>query len=176
MSTREDANNLHSFTQAFQGLVFGVLLAYLALINLDFGRMHVSLMFLPVAMIFLWPPKASQAWSLFFVFILGVFFDILTSGPIGVWGLSYLLLFVLFDGGIGQKMGTVLALFSFVFALLLVYAMALVFGRFSMGHWPDMGGLAINAVASFFVFPVIYAIVSLFSDAHESQPQSKARP
>ena len=175
MSEREDVNNLHSFTQAIQGLLLGVLLAYLALINFDFGHMHISLMFLPIAAIFLWPQKASKTWSLVFVFILGLFFDTLTSGPIGVWGLSYLLLFTILDGGIGQKIGGFLAFASFALTLFVVYGFVLVSGRFALSHWPDAGSLAINALASLCVFPIIYGIAMLFSGKHRARAQSKAR-
>jgi len=163
MSAQEDANSLHSFTQAFKGLGLGIVLAYLALVSFDFGRVHISFMFLPLAAVFLWPRNASTAWSLVFVFILGVFFDVITSGPLGVWGLSYLLIFILFDGGVGQSMKGTLAFAGFAFALFLVYCLSLIFGRLAMGHWPDGLSLAVNAAASLAVFPICYGVFALAS-------------
>jgi len=161
MSEKESANRLQSLSRAFQGFVVGIILIYAALINIDFGGFHVGFVFLPVAAIFLWPRKASHSWSLIFIFMLGFFHDIISAGPLGVWAICYLGLFVLLGGGVSQKIGHSRAYGGFALSVGLVMVLTIILGRIATGHWPGWVGLFVNALSAILLFPLIFWLRNL---------------
>lgn len=163
MSEQENAYRLNAFSGALQGLVIGIFLVFCALTNLKLGNVHVGFVFLPVAAIFYWPLKASYSLSLVCVFLLGLFHDVASNGPLGVWTLCYIFLFMIMGGGVRTKKNFSKALGGFVLALGFVFLLAFVFGFIALGRWPDLFGLLISVVSSIVVFPLCYWLHSLFS-------------
>lgn len=165
MSDTESASRLHAFYSALQGVGFGLVLVFMALVNLDLAHFYVGFTLLPVIGIFFWPLKGSYSWSIFFIFLLGLFHDLASNGPLGVWVLSYLLAFTILGGGVNLKPGLGRNLGGFILVLGLVMGMAFVFGLFSIGQMPNITNLLISALSTILVFPFVYWFRSIFGFA-----------
>ncbi len=163
MTGEERTNNLLAFSHALQGLALGVVLSFFAMLSMDLPGLVFGLSFLPVAAIFYWPEKASYSWSVFAVFVLGLLYDIVSGGPLGVWTLSLLVLFLVLGGRADIKSGFSGHIVGYALCTVFVFVLVLVFGRLSMGHWPHIAGLLTNVVASIAVFPFLYWVRSLYA-------------
>lgn len=162
MIQKESANQLNSISLSLQGLAVGIVLIFPALLSMDLLGGHISLGFLPVAAVYLWPQAASYSWSLPSVFLIGLFYDMASASPIGMWTLAFLILFLVLGGGITHKAGLGRAMGGFSLSVLLCLVVVFIVGRLSLGQWPRINSLLVNAVASIIVFPIIYWIRSLF--------------
>ena len=156
MSERESANSLVSFSWSLQGLAFGVVLSIMALINLELGRFHVGFIFLPLLALYFWPAKASHSWSLVCIFIMGIFHDIASNGPVGLWALVYLLVFVTLGGGLGVKAGFSKSLFWFSLIQIGVVVFVYGIGGIVFAQSANLLQLLINAAIVLCVFPLIF--------------------
>ncbi len=175
MIQKESANQVNSISLSLQGLAIGLVLIFPALLSMDIGGGHIALGFLPVAAVYLWPRAASYSWSLPSVFLIGLFYDIASASPIGMWTLALLILFIVLAGGIAQGDGLGRAVAGFSLSVLLCLVIVLIVGRLSMGQWPRINILLVNAVASIIVFPIIYWMRSLFVVARGQQKSSGIR-
>ncbi len=170
MIEKEAANRLQSFSWVLQGLAVGIILIFLALINLDLGRVHIGFMFLPVIAIFFWPVQASYSWSLISIFLLGLFHDIASDGPLGVWMLSYLLLFIIMGGGIGLRLGFRSSFLAFTLSLIFIVLCLYAIGYVSRGHIPDGIGIMLSLGAAVLLFPLVYWLRTLFEKSEYGSP------
>jgi len=162
MIGEERTNDLLAFSYALQGLGLGIVLSFFAMLSIDLPGWFFGLTFLPVAAIFCWPEKASYSWSLFAVFVFGLFFDIVSGGPLGVWALSLLVLFIVLGGRAEIRHGLTGHIVGYALCVVFVFVLVLVFGRLSLGHWPQIFGLLINALATIAVFPFLYWLRSMY--------------
>lgn len=161
MIQKESANQLNSISLSLQGFVVGIALIFPALLSLDFLGGHIALGFLPVAAVFLWPRAASYSWSLPCIFLIGLFYGMVSASPLGMWSLALLILYIALGGGIAHKGGLARAIIGFSLCVLLCLIVVLLVGRLSLGQWPRINTLLLNAVASIVAFPIIYWIRSL---------------
>ncbi len=169
MSDKETAYRLNSFSGGLQGLLIGILLVFASLADINLGGLHVGFVFLPVIAIYFWPPLASYSLSLICVFLLGLLHDVASDGPIGIWTMSYMFLFMIMGGGVRTKQKFSTALGFFTLALGLVFFMSFVFGLFAMGRWPNIASLFVSALATILMFPLFYWLHALFSSTrHET--------
>ena len=162
MIGEERTNNLLAFSYALQGLVLGIFLSFFAMLSIDLPGLVFGLTFLPLAAIFYWPEKASYSWSVFAVFVFGLFYDIISAGPLGVWALSLLVLYIVLGERAVRKPGFSEHIVGYALCVVFVFILVSVFGRLSMGHWPQIFGLLINALASIAVFPFLYWVRSIY--------------
>ncbi len=149
---------LRSVTLAFQGLAGGLLLVFIALINLDMGAFKTGFIFLPVAIVYLWPVRASYTWSLICIFLLGIFYDFASNGPLGLWTLCYLALFIVLGGGARTTIRFPAAFLWFLLSMSFVCCLAMLLGRFALGQWPNGLEIAKSMLTTAVVFPLIFWI------------------
>jgi len=161
MIQKESANQVNSISLSLQGLVFGMILIFPALLSMDVLGGHITLSFLPVAAVYLWPRAASYSWSLPGIFLIGLSYDMASASPMGMWTLAFLILFVVLGGGIAHPGGLSRAVGGFSLSVLLCFIVVLIVGRLFMGQWPHIFTLLANAVASIIIFPIIYWIRSM---------------
>lgn len=161
MIQKESVNQLHSISLSLQGLVVGIIIVFPALLSLDIWGRHIALGFLPIAIVFLWPHAASYSWSLFCIFLIGLFYDMISASPLGMWALTLLILYVVLGGGIKHTGGLGRAVAGFGLCVFLCLIIVLILGKFSLGQWPRFDTLLLNALASLAVFPIIYWIRNL---------------
>ncbi len=175
MIENEAVNRLQSFSWVIQGVVVGVILTYLALLNLDFGRFHIGFMFLPVMAIFFWPVQASYSWSLIGIFLVGLFHDIASDGPLGIWMLSYLSLYLIMGGGIDMKYSFTASFLWFVLSLMFIVLCMFTIGYISLGHLPRGIGVLFNLGTALALFPLVYWLRTLFGFARSAQSYRRNR-
>ncbi len=161
MIEEERTNTLLAFSYALQGLGIGIVLIFPALLNIDLPGFYFGLSFLPIAAIFYWPAKASYSWSLLAIFIFGLFYDMVSAGPLGVWALSFLVLYIVMGGGATVKNNFLAHLIGYALCVVFVFILVTIFGRISTGHWPQIYRLLVNFVATIAVFPLLYWVRSL---------------
>ena len=162
MSDTESANQIHSFSRAVQGGLWGMVLVFFALISVDLGQARLGFMFLPVAAIFFWPKTASHSWSLVGVFTLGLFYDVVSAGPLGLWALVLLIVFILMGGGAAAKIKFWPAVAGYSLGVAFVFVILLIFGKLTLTASPNAFSLGMNAAGSILIFPIIYWLRSLF--------------
>jgi hypothetical protein len=158
MSQNESAYRLRSITFAFQGLLSGIVLVFFSLANLDLGVFNVGFIFIPVAAILFWPTGASYTWSLLCVFLLGLFHDMASAQPLGIWAVSYLVLFVLLGKGVNVNIKFISAFLGYMISVLFVIALSFILGLVALGQWPNGGAMVLGAVLSVLAFPIIYGL------------------
>lgn len=162
MSDHEAPNSIRSFSGALQGLGIGFLLVFMALTHLDLGGYHIGFILLPVATIYLWPVHASYSWSLLCIFLLGIFHDLASDGPLGVWAISYLLLFLIMGRGVGRHIAFGQAMGGFALSLLFVAVVSYGFGFVALGASPNIGGMLVSILTALLFFPLLYWVRHLF--------------
>jgi len=162
MMEEERTNALLAFSYSVQGLGLGALLIFPAMLSVDLPGLHFALSFLPLTAIYFWPSKASYSWSLPAIFIYGLFYDMVSAGPLGIWALAFLILFISLGGGVTIKNGLLYNLLGYAVCVLFVFIFVLVLGRLSTGHWPQFHLLLTNALATIAVFPFLYWVRGLY--------------
>ena len=169
MSTVEAANTLQAFTKALQGMVLGMILAYAGLLVIDTGAVKFGFVFLPLISIVLWPTRASRSWSMVGVFFIGLFYDLISGGPLGLWALCYLVLFFIIGESIRSGLGFLKSFWWYIFSIGITIGLLFVFGRLFLGIWPRWQELVTDAFASVLVFPLVFwarSFVRAFSPDH----------
>ncbi|MBL4766199.1 MAG: hypothetical protein JKY94_00495 [Rhodobacteraceae bacterium] len=141
-------------------------MVFAGLISLDINGFYVGFVLLPVLAIYFWPLEASHSWSLVCIFILGFFHDVASNGPFGVWTLSYLILFIVLDGGVSIKHGFRNNFGGYVMTLAFAIGLAYVFGAFALGHAPGMKILLTSVLTAILAFPFVYWIRRAMQDNH----------
>ena len=162
MIVQEAPNRLRSFSASLQGLLLGSVLMFFALINLDLGGVRIGFFLVPVIGIYLWPMRASYSWSLLFIFILGFLHDIASTGPMGVWAICYLLLFVIIGGGVNAKIPFQNAFGGFFLSLVFVSIVAYILGYISLGRPPMLSNFVASVLLSLMLFPIFFWLRNLF--------------
>jgi len=147
---------------AWQGILVLSVLTIIGMLSMNiFGRV-VSFSLLPLIGVILWPRGASPKTSIIAMLILGLLLDVLTGGPLGLWALVYLAVFMIlrphqrlkplkFSGAFVQVLGGILI------ALILAFGLA----WFANSHRPQIGLLGPPLLAALTFFPVIYAARAL---------------
>ncbi len=162
MMGEERTNALLAFSFALQGLVLGVVLIFPSILSVDLPGFYFGLTFLPVAAIFYWPSNASYSWSLLAIFLVGLFYDLASAGPLGVWALSFLVLYIVLGGRAVVRSGLAGHFAGFSLCVICVFLLVVLFGRLALGHWPQIFNLLINGLATIAVFPLIYWLRTTF--------------
>ncbi|MBL4870946.1 MAG: hypothetical protein JKX72_08330 [Robiginitomaculum sp.] len=140
----------------------GIVFVVIAMINLDLGFINIGFSLIPVTVIYLWPTRASYSWSLLFIFMLGIVNDMTSHGPLGIWSICYLLLFIIMEGGLNPKASFRNAILGFFLSLVFVVLLAYIIGYLSLGHPPRMMGFVGSIFVALLYFPVFFWIRNLF--------------
>jgi rod shape-determining protein MreD len=152
-----ESNRLAGVSVALRGGLIGGLLVVLSQLHINFMGYSASLMFLPLAIIYFWPSGANYSASLWMAAGLGLLQDLTGGGPLGLWMLSYAILFIVINPTT-RKMGSGMAV-HWVFFIVLVgatSALTMALGRISLGQTPNAINMLINGTLISVLFPVIY--------------------
>lgn len=158
----KSVSSLEASSRALQGLALGMILVFLSAANFQIGGQVVNLSFIPLAAILLWPGKASYSWSLFALFLLGMFRDVLADIPTGFSSLIYIGLFVIIGGAVGRKWTFDATIGAYTACVVAVGLAMTVLGRVFLGSWPNATTLIYEGIFSIVFFPLIYWIRSWF--------------
>lgn len=151
------SNSFESLSLAMQSFGMGAILAYVSLIHVSAFGASVSLCFLPVVILFFWPPNSRFGPSIWAALSIGLLQDLMSGGPLGLWTLIYTILFVLIDPTVRRPRGGLWPQWA-LFCTLIGAAVTLyiLLGWASVGDPPDYWALGRNALAVIFLFPAIY--------------------
>ena len=133
------------------------LLCVISLMDIKLGAAALTFLMVPTFAIYLWPRGANPVLSLLGITLVGFGFDHLSHGPLGLWPLTWLTLFLIYrpdtrpkdDSFLGQWVGALLVLIC-VLAFQLLLASAI------LSDPVYTESLLLSAAAAFFVFPLVY--------------------
>lgn len=145
--------------QFFQAVIAGLFLTLLGTLNINVFSVNISLSWLPLLVIALWPHGAPPIRSVIAIFLLGLAQDWLHMGVPGQWGLVYLLcafLFRPFERIRPLKFGKALRLW--IEALIIAALVLTVSGRIIYEEWPYWSALLQPALLATLAFPVVWIL------------------
>jgi rod shape-determining protein MreD len=139
----------------------------------DWARLALPL--LPMSAIYFWTVRKPQTMSAGLVFIVGLFIDVMTHGPLGFWSLIYLV-----GAAIGRLeskrlpvAGQTLRLISFAFvAAVLGILQWSVLSVYSVRwiEWPPFALAGLAAIASQAVVTIVLSPLNNVGDVDPDQP------
>lgn len=130
--------------------------ALASVISLRLFGAGVSLTWLPLIVVALWPRDIFPSLSLAIVFSVGLFVDWANAFAPGQWALCYAVcLYVLKPWNRQKRLRAPGALVNAVIATLISMAVLLVTGRFVYGVWPDPKALALGAALALVILPIV---------------------
>ena len=140
------------------------ILCILSQMTFNVGVRKISFLMVPCLAIYVWPRGANPTFSIIGIFAVGFFQDYLSFGPIGLWALTWLIVFLAFRpetqvkpvSFLGQLGGV-----SFVLAVVVLVQWGL--AKFILGQAVDIKSLAFLALIAIFVFPAIFGLRIYFA-------------
>jgi hypothetical protein len=143
----------------WQAVLTVLILSVTGIISFTSFGFHISLQWLPLMAVALWPRTATPILSVIALLLLGLFQDWLGYGVPGQWAFLYLLLFLIIRPferikplHFGQGMS--LWLTSVVVGFLVLTLT----GRLIYGVWPDWFRLIVPAVTATIIFPIFWLL------------------
>ncbi|WP_017930783.1 hypothetical protein [Robiginitomaculum antarcticum] len=157
MMIRGRISRSQSVLYAFQGLGFGLILVLVSAIDFSSPWLTVTPLFLPAAAIYLWPYRADYGVSVFCALLIGLFQDLVSGGPLGLFALSYALLYAVTNPAQQilprAKISNIVIYSLWCLAL---SAMTSIFGALSLGKFPNLVTLLACGLLSILLFAVIF--------------------
>ena len=156
---------LHPVSQPFArgGLLVGsllmLILALLSVSSFNAFNTVINFIYLPLIGICIWPRTDKIITSICIIFIFGLFLDIVSSGPLGLWSLIFLINFAVFKPHMRLKPLVFSTAFSSWF-LLLFFSSILIyfFVWFSIDFPPRVMPLIIQSAIATCLFPLAYGL------------------
>lgn len=153
MITGGRISRTQAYTYAMQGLALGLCLVIVSGIDFDFPGFVVSAIFIPAGAIYLWPYRADYGLSVVSALAIGLYQDIATGQPLGIFALSYALLYALTNPAL-QMMPKSKNANAAIFALWICGLIGLtsILGMMTIGQVPSFLLLAASGVLSLVMF------------------------
>ncbi|WP_162143759.1 hypothetical protein [Hellea balneolensis] len=97
--------------------------------------------------------------SILVITLMGLFLDLLSAGPLGLWALIFLAVFGVFRPHMRSKPHSFKSAFTlWIMALFMALTASFFLGWFALGSRPEITALVYQALAALVLFPLIYAI------------------
>jgi len=143
----------------WQAVLTAFILSLLGIISFSAFGYQVSLQWLPLLAIALWPRNATPIVSVIAILLLGLFQDWLGYGVPGQWAFVYLLLFIIIRPFERLKplhfgQASMLWLMSSIFTAVTLTLT----GRLIYGVWPDFARLLAPAFTATVLFPIFWIL------------------
>jgi rod shape-determining protein MreD len=124
---------------------------------LRLGNFTIPMPLFPFMAIYFWSMTRPEYMPYIAVFLIGLFQDLLTGGPVGLWALTYLLSVVFLSTQIeiiaGRGRSVLWA--GFVLAVLIVTIFVWIFARIALGPGPAGGRLGAEIMLSVLAYPFV---------------------
>ena len=163
MMDNDAGNSLQTASIALQTLALGVMLVCFSLMHISVAGRTIGFEFIPLSLLFFWPRNSRFGPAIWAVLAIGLLQDLVSGGPLGLWTLTYTLLFVVIDPTVRRSRGGLWSQWS-VFAILIATGATLIglLGGLSLGEAPGLGALCTDAVATAALFPVLFGLRKFF--------------
>lgn len=143
----------------WKGAVFLLFLVFISVLNVNIGGRTIAFIFLPLMGVCLWPRTDKTIQSILVIFLMGLFLDLLSAGPLGLWALIFLTVFGVFRPHMRSKPHNFRSAFTlWIMALIIAFIASFLLGWFALGSRPEFTVLVYQALAALVLFPLIYAI------------------
>jgi hypothetical protein len=122
------------------------------------------LLWVPLAIVGLWPRQASSLPSSLILFVAGLWIDWVTLGAVGQWPLVFVAVYAFTRPDLAEPgRGLVRGLARSASALLIGFVLFALSGWFIYGVWPDAGVVAKGVVVFVLSLPVIILLRDLIA-------------
>jgi len=141
----------------WQVIILSVIFTILGIVSFTLFDVTVSLRWLPLIPIALWPRTAPPIPSIIALFLLGVFQDWVGYAVPGQWALVYVLCFaVLRPFQRIKPLDFVQALLLWIISTLIAFSVLTLSGRFIYGVWPAWGSFINQMACASVIFPMYW--------------------
>jgi cell shape-determining protein MreD len=140
-----------------QAIILSVILTFLGLINVTFFGWNISLSWLPLMAVALWPRAATPIYSIVALFLLGLLQDSGSFGVPGQWPLIYLLCYAFIRPF--ERLKSLNFLSGFLLWLLsagIAFVVISFSGRIIYAEWPNWIILSRLALTTTLLFPLVW--------------------
>ena len=154
---------MQAYSYALQGLAIGLCLVILAGVDFKFPGGVISAIFIPAGAIYLWPYRADYGLSVICAMVIGLYQDLALGGPLGLFALSYAVLYALTNPAhqmMPKRKSANVAIF--VLWVLGLIALTGVLSAISLGHFPNFMSLILSGVLSVVMFCGLIVIRDYF--------------
>lgn len=133
------------------------LLCILSLMDINLGHQSLSFLLIPTLAIYLWPQGANPTLSLVAIALVGFFLDLISFGPMGLWPLTWLILFLVYRPDARAKPKTLLGQWMGALVVLTcVSGFHYVLGRVFLNVSVSVLPIGLAFITAFFLFPFFY--------------------
>lgn len=143
----------------WKGISFMLFLVVISALNINFMSQSISLIFLPLIGVCLWPRIESPFISIIALLLFGLLVDVVSAGPLGLWALVFLAVMAIFKPHQRLKPHSFATAFrSWCLVLLFAFIASYLLGWFALESRPDVLALLLQALTAFILFPLIYGL------------------
>ena len=140
------------------------ILCVVSQIGMSFEGLQFGFLVLPTLAIYLWPTGANPVLSLLGIFAVGFFQDYLSYGPVGLWSVTWIVLFLIYRPDLRntsrfllwQWLGAGIVLAG-------VWAFQIALAKFVLDFSINIRSLSLSVLIILAVFPVFYFLREYFA-------------
>lgn len=144
---------------ALSGFFGTAILCCLSQLNFVVAGGNWTFAFLPCVGIFLWPKGANSTVSLVSMFVLGLFQDHISFGPIGLWPLIWTTFFLIYRPEARSRNYALLAMWGrSVIGIVIVMGLHFLLGSFVFNQLPDGKIILMSGLTAIALFPAVWAV------------------
>ncbi|PHS27342.1 MAG: hypothetical protein COA85_05245 [Robiginitomaculum sp.] len=131
------------------------------------GNFTIPMPLFPFMAIYFWSMTRPAFMPYIAIFLIGLFQDVLTGGPVGLWALSYLLTVVMIStqSDVIAGRGRPALWAGFMLAAVLATALVWIIARIALGPDPAGGRLGAEMLLSVLVYPLVGRFFALVQRA-----------
>ena len=152
---------------AFISIFVTGVLCILSLMSVNGRPLIYPFILVPTFAIYLWPQGANPIVSLIGVVLVGFWLDHISFGPMGLWALTWLLLFLIYrpdtrakpKGFMGQFAGAITA-------LLAVTVFQIFIGKLILSRPFDLSAAIVSVSTACLIFPLFYFVREYFARSY----------
>lgn len=141
-------------------LILALMIAsIISFMSVKVSNQSVSLTWLPLLLIAMWPRYISPIWSVVLCLLFGLFVDWGSAGAPGQWALVYLSCYAfLRPEKRGEKLSILRAILNWLVVCFVAFVVFSVTGKIVYGEWPKLNYFAEQAGLATLLLPVAFML------------------
>ncbi len=147
--------------------VLAMLCAMIYVAPLRIGGISIPMPLFPFMVIYFWSMTRPVYMPFVAIFFIGLFQDVLTGGPIGLWALTYLLTTALLStqAEVIAGRGRSVMWSGFILGVLIATFLVWVFARMALGPSPAGGRLGLEMIVTVLTYPLVGRLFAMVQRA-----------